>query len=210
MPDEREEALVEYLDEARVRLRGLSPAVIGSRTGSQYDESSEEFHFRVLAWDFSMKYPDFLVRAAAPPHAEGSPWLQALVVHYFAKADGTPVRNEWISLRETPDGLLYDQAFQGYAGDRLAAAIGNQAPQLAAAAKALMGNPESIGDLGFSFLALPRVPVAVAYWLGDEEFPPLAKVFFDASAPHYLPTFALATLGGRICSLLAKGTGIIQ
>lgn len=210
MADRREEALASFLDQAREQLRRVSPDELASRTGTHFDDDDSEFRFRVVAWEFSMSHPDFIVKSADPPHTLGSQWLHSLVLHYFCHADGSPLRGEWISLRQIPDGLLYDQAFQGYSGDRLAAAVGNDLHRFTDAAKRLQGKREPIGDAGYVFSALPRVPVAMAYWTGDDEFAATAKVFFDVSAPHYLPTYALATLGARICGLLAKGIGRIQ
>jgi hypothetical protein len=38
----------------------------------------------------------------------------------------------------------------------------------------------------------------VVYWLGDEDFPPSARVLFDASAGQHLPTDAFALLGSTL------------
>ncbi|MDA8188688.1 MAG: DUF3786 domain-containing protein, partial [Dehalococcoidales bacterium] len=73
----------------------------------------------------------------------------------------------------------------------------------------LRGSPESMGDLSYRFLALPYVPLAMVYWSGDEDFPAAAKVLFDESASHYLPTDALATLGGRLCNMILYAAGLL-
>jgi hypothetical protein len=57
---------------------------------------------------------------------------------------------------------------------------------------------QNLGDASYAFWALPRVPVLVVYWLGDEEFPSSAQILFEASACHYLTPAACAILGSTI------------
>ena len=45
-------------------------------------------------------------------------------------------------------------------------------------------------------LALPRVPVVLSLWKGDDEFPPEGNVYFDASVSSYLSTEDIAYLAG--------------
>ncbi len=87
-----------------------------------------------------------------------------------------------------------------------APAPGLEAFRLAAAS--LGGEALDLADAAFSFRALPRVPVAVLIWLGDEEMPGEAHVLFDAGAHGYLPSEDLAGLGGLLAGrLVAAASG---
>jgi hypothetical protein len=59
-----------------------------------------------------------------------------------------------------------------------------------------------IGSASSIFQALPRVPLMVTYWLGDEDFPSSCKILFDECARHYLPIDACAVLGGMLARKL--------
>jgi hypothetical protein len=52
--------------------------------------------------------------------------------------------------------------------------------------------------------ALPRIPMMVNYWQGDEDFPSTCKLLFDETASYYLPTEACAVLGGMLARKLIK------
>ena len=66
------------------------------------------------------------------------------------------------------------------------------------AAHKLDGMKLGYGDAAFAFHVLPRVPLAVIYWRGDEDFPANCQILFDASASHYLPTDLCAILGSML------------
>ena len=60
------------------------------------------------------------------------------------------------------------------------------------------------GDAAYVIQALPRIPVLVNYWQGDEDFPSTCKLLFDESVSHYLPTEACAILGNMVARKLVK------
>jgi hypothetical protein len=159
--------------------------------------SSGEFHLELWGRPLGLTYPDWNLRKI-PSGEPASPMEQALVLYYFERADATAIGDSWISFSELPDGTFYNQAFQGYTGEELRRAFGNDLEKFERAAEGLGGERGPLGDLSYRFKALPRVSILVVYWLGDEDFPPSAQVLFDASASHYLPTDAYAILGSTI------------
>ena len=124
--------------------------------------------------------------------------LQILFLHYLLTADGRPLSGEWVSFRELPDGLFYQQAFRQRSLLPLESKFGHNRPAFERAATALGGEKLGLADSSFRFHALPRVPLAALLWTGDEEFPPTVQILFDASAGGYLPTEDLAMVGGML------------
>ena len=139
---------------------------------------------------------------AAPAHAA----VAIVLLHYLTRADGTPPAGRWIAFRELPDGLFYAQSFTSRGETPLAQAFSVAA--LRDAAAAVGGSPLPLGDAGFAFQALPRLPLAVVLWTADEELPAQASLLFDAAAGHYLATEDLAGLGESLArSLLTASHG---
>jgi hypothetical protein len=54
-------------------------------------------------------------------------------------------------------------------------------------ARELGGKPLAFGDASVELFPLPRIPVALILWLGDDEFPPRADLLFDSSSEHHIP-----------------------
>jgi len=66
------------------------------------------------------------------------------------------------------------------------------------------------GDIALKVIPLPRVPVVLSLWKGDEEFPPEGNVYFDASVSSYLPTEDIAYIAGAVVyKVLAIAMGLM-
>ena len=143
-----------------------------------------------------------------PAGDEPPTMTQALVTAYLLRADGTPRTGTWIAFRELPDGLFYHRAFEGYTGGALVRALGDDLDAFRRGAEAAGGESlDAFGDAAYTFRALPRLWLAVVYWLGDAEdgFPPRGSLLFDRSASHYLVTDGLAILGSHLARQITAG-----
>ena len=60
------------------------------------------------------------------------------------------------------------------------------------------------GD-GLEFTALPRVPMALSFYDGDDELEAEARVFFDMGIDRYLDMECIAVLGRLLTGLLIFG-----
>jgi len=123
---------------------------------------------------------------------------QVLLLYYLITSDDAPLTGHWVSFAELPDGRTYNAAFQGYSGDEIVKAFGFDLDAFKSACVNAGGEPTEIGSASFIFQALPRVPLMLTYWLGDEDFPSSCKILFDESACHYLPIDACAVLGSTL------------
>lgn len=195
-----EESLEPKIEKARQELRRLDPERIALDANTLYDQSEPgrgHLRLRYFGEPRTITWPDLVVY-----DAEGkicSNLVQAALLEHLVLADGTPLADRWVSLRELPNGAFYERAFQGYSGSRLMRTFKNDLEGFREAAGQLSGEPLSIGDAAYRFWVLPRIPVAVVYWAGDEEFPASARVLFDATACNYHNLEILAHLGSKVC-----------
>ena len=123
---------------------------------------------------------------------------QVLLLHYLITASGEPVSDEWITFREVPSGLFYYAAFVKRAIIPLGKWFGGKTSILDGIAPVIGQVLTSPGDRALKIYALPRVPVVLSLWKGDDEFPPEANLYFDQSIASYLPTEDIAYLAGAV------------
>lgn len=192
------------LDGARAAFADRIPAEAAALAGFTWSPEGDggSFSGAFLQRPVRVSHPGF--SAEWTDRAEPLPdFLTALIVYHLATADGAPVRHEWLSFADLPDGGYYVSAWRGYSADTLARHFGNRIADFVTAARRLGATPAELpGDAAFRFEALPRVPIGIIVRAGDEEFPASADILFDASAPHQLPTDCLAIASKVVVSAL--------
>ena len=193
-------SLAPQIADARARLREMPVAQLARRSGCVLRDGA--LHMRLL-WDAYAIWPATGAVRRVDGDAPPNPFTEALILSYLVTADGTRPSGQWIAYRELPNGMFYAQAFRGYAEMRLVRALGADGiERLRARAGQLGARPIAIGDAGFAFRVLPRVDLAIVYWLGDEDFPARTSVLFEDTAPHYMSTDGLAVLGSHLVGML--------
>ena len=192
--------------ELRVEIQKRDTAVLAANTGAIYAESGPgqgEFLLPMWGRDVILTWPEFTGRDAQ----SGDPlptMTMAMLSYYFHTSDRAPLTGKWIAFTELPDGKFYTAAFQGYTGNELAKAFGNDLDTFKTAADILGGRQETLGDAAFAFQALPRVRLLAVGWQGDEDFSPSYRVLFDGNSHHHLSTDACAILGSTLTRRLIK------
>ena len=123
---------------------------------------------------------------------------EVLLLHYLITATGAPVLEEWITFREVPSGSFYYASFVKRAIAPLLKCFGERPSLLKEVSKTVGQVLDEPGDIALKVFGLPRVPVVLSLWKGDEEFPPEANVYLDKSVPEYLSTEDIAYLSGAV------------
>lgn len=195
------DTLLPKLDEMRRALSGQTPQTVALLTGAAMDDDNT---LRLPLWadEWLVSFP-----AVDISGADGRPCPPdrlVMLLYYLLHADGVGPAGRWIAFHDLPNGTFYNQAFQGYSGNKLAGYFVNNIEAFREAARSLGGSAQELGDTAYAFRPLPRVLLAAQYWQGDDEFAPRAYILFDASAGHYLPTDGLAILGSQLVGKLIK------
>ena len=127
-----------------------------------------------------------------------------LILHYLQTAGGATLSGKWITFGEVPGGEIYLPVFNARSIDRLVRAFSGQEKALIEAAQAMGGTELDLGDVSVQIKALPRVPIALTLWRGDDEFPPSGSLLFDDSATTYLPMEDMVVLAGMLVGQVHK------
>lgn len=195
--------LAPVVSEAQTTLEDRRPSKLVMLTGCEQDTNGD-LRLPFFWQEYIISADDFTVRRAKDGE-EPSSFVQSLILTYMATADGTTPSRRWVGFRELPDGMFYAHAFRGYTGIRLVRQLDGGIEAFRRAAEKMNGEPvKDIGDTGYAFDPLPRIRVAVVYWEGDEDLPSQARVLFEDTAPHYMPTDGLAIIGSHLVGSILR------
>ncbi len=197
-----QQSMLRQLDVLRAEIRTIMPGRLAANCGAILQDQ----HIRLNYWGQPVRIslPDLRAWKLSDG-TECSVYDAGMLLYYLRQADGTPMADRWIGYRELPGGNFYSQAFQGYSGDRLAHAYGDEPDAFTRVAQSLDGiTLPDLPGIAFAFLPLPRIRLAAVLYPGDEEFAARASVLFDAAAGHYMTTDGLALLGSGLVGRLIK------
>lgn len=200
-----EATMLAEIEKLRAELRDRQPSDVADRVGARPAPMGLELTY----WGrpVRIEWPDLVARQSSV--ADLSAFDQAMLLYHLRLSDGTPPEGRWVAYRELPGGEFYHRAFIGYTGRRLAERFGLDPTTIESPARALAGSlTDGPSPFTWTFAPLPRIPLAVCLWPGDEDFAPQASVLFDSSAAHHLPIDGLALLGAGLTGrLLAAASG---
>lgn len=206
VPQPSKPALVSRVDELRAALETIPANLLVERTGADFyalGPGRGEFRLSLFNSPIMVTYPG-LIGIDVKKDEELPLLSQAVLAYYFYTSDGAPPTGQWVSFADLPDGRMYNRAFQGYSGDELVKAFQLDVNTFRVACEKGGGVVAEIGDAAYHFRALPRLPLLVNYWSGDEDFPSSCKILFDRSVSHYLPTDVCAILGSMLTRKLIR------
>lgn len=123
---------------------------------------------------------------------------QGLILHYLLGVRDIPCTGELITFREIPSGEFYYQPFLKRVQAPLIMNFGSDQELLRRTGAKLGGKDVNLGDVSMCFLPLPKIPITLILWKGDEEFPPTGTVLFDSSIKSFFPAEDIAFLAGSL------------
>ena len=203
------EALGQRVSELREKLSEESPHELAARAGVDIVKTADGGSLLKLNFFGDAVSIDVRTfRALAKDHSELPLIVQAVLLYFFTTANGNPIHGQWVSFSELPDGRIYNQAFQKYSGDRLARECESDVDKFRNFCLKAGGIPVHMADAAFLFPVLPRFPLLLAFWQGDDDFASSCKVLFDSGSRNYLPIDGCAIIGSMLVStVIRKGKG---
>jgi len=184
--------LKEAREAALRRFRLLDPSWMAARSGTFYSYPGRLFVVPFFGERYTVSYPQGSVSREDGSSAGAREAL--IVLHYLVQADGARVQGRWVAYRDLPGARYHEPAFVAEVERPLSMGLAGRLEALRAWA-AEVGRPVDVpGDVAVAWDVLPRVPLLLVFNEADEEFPASARVFFDATAPNYLPTEDLSVL----------------
>lgn len=177
---------------------------------SGYPIKEKKIKVEFLGQRFKVDYPsgDF----SPEPALEGElpVFVRILVLHYLVNRSQAIQTGQLISYKELPGGNIYIQPFTNRAIRPFVSTFGGNPENLVKVAKRIGGVAVKIGDVGVVLQVFPKIPVTLALWGADEEFPASGNILFDSSASTFLHTEDYAVLSSFVAQTLRRLAGDVD
>lgn len=167
------------------------PEAVERRALVAHDDSTGRITIASLGQAFVLDVPERRIGGATPV-AEAllgrlGYVVRPALVFYPALAKEIEPTGRLVLPMELPGGDVFLRGSHQLPLDDLAARFQESADEVDGRARLLGGEKAELADAAYRFSPLPRIPVTIAYWFGDDEFEPRASLMFDATAKDHLP-----------------------
>lgn len=139
---------------------------------------------------------------------EAGRWEQVFIYNHIAQGGNRAPTGRWVALQEIPNTVSKVKSMQAHVEAPLRRRFAGRLDELAAAAEAIGGRritgAGESADLSLRFTPLPRVPVALRFWDGDDEVGLEAevKLAFDETITEHLDIESIMFLGEQLTKML--------
>jgi hypothetical protein len=186
-------------------LSEQNPIEVCKRSLCSYDDNDK--FYTVSVWGNLYKiYPhQSLIKCVnEKKHEMLHPYFDLFIVHYLLKAKEIEPVNQWISEKDIPGGSTFFRGPHEVPTDLITAQFSCNIEGFKNRCEHYMGTPLNLADSAFVFKITPRVPVAVLYWGGDDEFPTESKILYDKTIADHLAVDIIYALAVGICERLGQ------
>ncbi len=172
-------------------LATLKPDDVCRAAAVSYNPAAGVYTIRSFGMDFavSLREKTITSRAAWSSVLLGKLgyFFRLSVLWYLVSAKDIACTGRPVKLQDIRGGDAFTRGAHALPLDSLAKKYGNNREGFVEKGTSLGGEIVSIGDAGLRLYPLPRVPVVIALWTADDEFPARADLLFDSTCILQIP-----------------------
>jgi len=159
------------------RLAALDPGEVCRRTLAQYDRKKKRYRIEAFGIPYEVDV-------------------------YLLSVQDIPLAEKWVNEFSLKGGALFFRGPHAIRNREIADRFGNDIDGFKAVCTGLGAQPLTMGDAAYRFQVLPRIPVVVVLWYGDDEFEASAKLLMDATIDSHLPLDVIYALAVELVEML--------
>jgi hypothetical protein len=172
-------------------LGGLDPSEVCNNAAVSFDEKSGLYILKSFCTDFSVNPWERVIKNLAP---EGENLIRRYghffilsCLWYLVKAKHIPLSGRLIKPENIKGGDMFLRGSHILPLTRIAKKYGDNIEAFIEKGKELCGEKSDYGDASIKLSPLPRIPVVLILWRGDDEFPARAELLLDSTCQLQAP-----------------------
>ena len=202
----------------RIHFQELSeqnPTEVCRRAVCQYDEEARFYTLSVWGDKYRIYPHQNRINCMNEYTERLHEYFYLFIIHYLLNSKEIDIVDEWISEKDIPGGTTFFRGPHEIPVNLIKDRFDNDIIQFKKRCEQLHGRQLAMADTAYLFEITPRIPVAVLYWQGDDEFPAESKILYDRTIMEHLASDVIFALAIGICKRLErepntgmKGAGI--
>jgi len=176
------------------------------RAKCRYLAGPERYIILLLNSEYIVNLPEKQILSAK--HSSEADFLEELcILAYLINSQDLPVANKLTPAEALPGGQFFFRGPHKLATEKLEEVFGQCPERLYEVMDAFGAKRCKFGDACIELYVLPRIPLTIVIWRGDEEFGARASILFDETAATQLPLDALWAAANLAIKALVKAAG---
>lgn len=197
--------MTELVDEIFfMRLGEQNPADVCRRALCAYDGATGTYRITVWGNQYVVDPEKAKVFCLDPDHAPLHPYFDLFAVHYLLDAREIQPAGQWISEKDITGGATFFRGPHEIPAHMIASRFDGDITGFKNRCEQYGSKVLDLADAAFVFSITPRIPVAVLYWQGDDEFPTEVKLLFDKTIARHLASDTIYALAVGVCDRLGR------
>ena len=196
------------------RLLEMEPSDVCRRSHAEYDADRMLYSIVAFGKTYRVNPATGDIKPAHDPssaewaHAPVSVELGLLILFYLLGAQDVPLSGKWVNEFSLRGGALFFRGPHAIRNSEISDRFGRDIDSFRKVCLKLGAQPVEMGDAAFRFQILPRIPVLVILWYGDEEFEASAKLLMDSTINTHLPLDVIYAMAVELVNLLIETQGV--
>ncbi|MHC4220795.1 MAG: DUF3786 domain-containing protein, partial [Planctomycetota bacterium] len=154
-----------------------------------YDDSSGSFLVTLLNKKYTVNLSNSQICDSTSQPAN---FLQQLcILAYLINAQDLPLAGKLVKPENLPTGPFFFRGIRSLPLEKLKEAFETSPAKLYRSAEIFDAKRCQFGDSSIELNVLPRIPVTIVIWAGDDEFESRVSILFDRTAGDQMPLDAL-------------------
>ena len=174
------------------------------RASCTYDDRNELYRLSVWGDEYRICPNQFKINCMGYNTTILHDYFYLFIIHYLLKSKEIEISNEWISEKDIPGGTTFFRGPHEIPTNLISLRFNNNICEFKERCEQLHGIPLNMADAAYSFKITPRIPVAVLYWKGDDDFPAESKILYDRTIVEHLASDIIYALAAGICERFGK------
>ncbi len=183
-------------------LNACEPDNVVLRTGCQFNKADNQYFVEIWGSKYCVDLNKYEIFSPEKKDKTFQEFLYLFIMYYLIKSKNIQPSRVWISPKDITGGAAFFRGPHTIPGNLIAKRFGSDIDAFKKKSIELTGNPLDMADAAFNFQITPTIPVAVLYFLGDEEFPSESTLLFDKTIGLHLPLDIIFALAFEICNTL--------